>query len=192
MAISCYIFAEKETPEGVEFIGLLSNLFIPQSYRVFAFLADIANDSCIPPISTPRGVPHPTCVPDDNFFNVELYGWSWMTIQELIKFNYDQEIEDLVITNKIAKGISSTKAIAMPGQGTKTTYRKFLGEHFFTMLHKLESTGATRIVVCFEGAKAVPKETYQYIRTKELPGLPVGFVMRHPSPPSDGWKPYTE
>lgn len=107
-----------------------------RSYSLFGFLANVRNYSEIPPICEPRGWP------DDvkEYLARYVEDWdyhshSWLTIKELMEFDYDKtfvdkeyEYDDVVIIS----------------------YRKFLGEGYFENLKILMKNGVERIVFCFD------------------------------------------
>lgn len=118
-----------------------------RSYRLFGFLADVRNYSAVPPISKPRGLPEdePTL---DNFDG--LHSCSWLSVKELLEFDYDQTIEDRRVTREISPGFTDHGCTGEIGEGRMTTYREFLGEAFFDDLRKLQELKADRIVFGFD------------------------------------------
>lgn len=123
-----------------------------RSYGVFAFLAGVRNYSDIPPISPPRGWPEDFTPKEDEFGGCYLgdHSFSWLTVKELVAFDYDQPIEDRRVTRQIGPNVFSGAQTAEPGGGEQTTYRKFLGEGFFKDLAELQRIGAERIVFGFD------------------------------------------
>ncbi len=110
--------------EGDEFNEPTAEPFDWRNYGMFAFLADVRNYSHIPPISAPRGLPSDLGVTDPNQLE-DYFGdhsFSWLGLDELLAFDYDQTFEDRRTTSAADTG---------PGNGKKTTYRKFLGPTFF-------------------------------------------------------------
>lgn len=127
--------------------------FDNRSYRLFGFLAGVRNYSDVTPISEPRGFP------DDASAEVkESYAsWesdahtpSWLSVAELVAFNYDAICEDRRVTRQISPGCSDGGCTCEPGEGMTQTYREFLGEWFFKDLQELQDAGAERIVFWFD------------------------------------------
>jgi hypothetical protein len=129
MGISIWCYGERKDENrwiGVSDENLLGEAV---SYKAFAFLGDVWNSWEVPPIAEPRGLPedvssevyrayygldHPLHVlahplSDGSPANPGWYSPSWLTIQELIGFNYDTEFED------------HAPMIEMNGQGTTNT-----------------------------------------------------------------------
>jgi len=128
-----------------------------RSYGMFGFLADVRNYSAVPPISKARGLPDDIVRPEPNFYgehddNLGLgdHSYSWLTVEELSAFDYDQQIEDRRVTRQTAHNVWDGGVTAEPGEGAMTTYREFLGEGFFRDLDKLKELGAERVVFGFD------------------------------------------
>lgn len=102
-----------------------------RNYGVFGFLANVRNYSSVPPISEPRGRPDDLKYDDDSEYLGD-HSFSWLSIEELVSFDYSQEIIDHRHGAEL------------------TTYRKFLGEDFFADLLELQSIGADRVVFGFD------------------------------------------
>jgi len=66
---------------------------------------------------------------------------SWLSMEELLTYNYDQIVEDRRGNNG---------RTLEPGLGAKSTLREFLGEWFFSDLYKIRDMGAKRIVFGFD------------------------------------------
>lgn len=124
-----------------------------RSYGMFGFLAGVRNYSAVPPISEPRGIPDDYDRGRiDEFDGCSLgdHSFSWLTVAELLAFNYDQPMEDRRVARQIGPNMWSGGETAEPGGGEMTTYRKFLGEAFFHDLAELSRIGAERIVFGFD------------------------------------------
>jgi len=110
-----------------------------QSYGMFAFLAGVRNYSGITPISEPRGLPSDV----SNFSLDEIsdddHTPSWLSIQELSEFDYDQIVED-------RRNNGETLDV---GQGQLMTMREFLGPTYFRHLNQMVELGVDRIVFWF-------------------------------------------
>lgn len=123
--------------------------FVPfdwRSYGMFAFLAGVRNYSAVPPISEPRGLPDDAVQSDD----LGDHSFSWLSMDELLAFNYDQPLEDRRYTRQEGPNFFNGGATAEAGEGTMTTYREFLGKAFFADLEKLKAAGAERVVFGFD------------------------------------------
>lgn len=123
-----------------------------RSYGMYGFLADVRNYSGIEPISKPRGLPNdltPIIKNTAKMWGLDGHSHSWLTVAELLAFNYDAPMEDRR-ADFLHKTHGSGPDTCEPGDGIKTTYRKFLGEGFFTDLKKLQDMGAERIVFWFD------------------------------------------
>lgn len=116
-----------------------------RAYGMFGFLADVRNYSAIPPIAPQRGLPDDV-VDNENAENyLGDHSYSWLSVAELLAFNYDEPVEDRRVTRNHDGGCT-----AEPGGGRMTTYREFLGEAFFMYLEKLKEAGAERVVFGFD------------------------------------------
>lgn len=151
MSCDIHCYAERKTPSGWEFELQLFERY--QSYRLFGFLADVRNYSAVTPIAQPRGIP------DDvsDFVRQKYIRWcgdahssSWLSVEELLAFDYGQLTEDRHITKQIGERSWNGGCTAEPGEGKKMTFREFLGSGYFTALDRLQSRGADRIVFWFD------------------------------------------
>lgn len=115
-------------------------------YGIFGFLADVRNYSGITPLSKPRGLPD-GMKEDDRF---DYHSHSWLSVKELVDFNYDAMTEDRRCTRQTAPNCYDGGCTCEPGEGKKTTYREFLGEGFFDFLKELQDMTAARIVFWFD------------------------------------------
>jgi hypothetical protein len=128
--------------------------FVWRNYRIFSFLAGVTNYSAIQPISEPRGFPpdvreidHETL--EDMYWN-DHHSHSWLSLDELLSFDYDLPMEDRCVTRQIGPSSWSHGCTCESGEGRMTTYREFLGSSFFDELERLKAAGAERIVFCFD------------------------------------------
>ncbi|MBV8884400.1 MAG: hypothetical protein JO235_10450 [Chroococcidiopsidaceae cyanobacterium CP_BM_RX_35] len=93
--------------------------FYWQSYNLFAFLANLRNDSGCPVITPPRGLPEDWFV-EEEYPDCCYYGdpnqWvrgilqnysphSWLLLSELLEFDYDQLFEEKEELNTEARGV---------------------------------------------------------------------------------------
>ncbi len=113
------------------------------SYGLFGFLADVRNYSRVPPIAEPRGLPIDFTVREDTY--VGDHSFSWLSINELLAYDYDQPFEDRRVMRDNNGG-----ALAGPGEGKMTTLRDFLGDSYFDDLQTMVGAGVERIVFGFD------------------------------------------
>lgn len=135
-------------------------VFDRRSYALFGFLADVRNYSAVKPISQARGLPEwyikeryikelkVIDKPEWFYYEPELdriycgyHSHSWLTVKELLEFDYEQEIEDRRDYDNETCEV---------GQGAKMSYMEFLGEYYFKELALLENVGCTYIVFWFD------------------------------------------
>jgi hypothetical protein len=152
MGCDIHIYAEKVVGLEWEHIPGLEP-FNNCNYGTFGFLANVRNYSDVIPISNPRGIPSDV----SNLVKLEYEEWgidahsaSWLTVDELLLFDYDKDMEDRRITVKTGPHSWNGGATAKPGYGKKTTFREFLDEWFFKNLQELKDSGAGRIVFWFD------------------------------------------
>jgi hypothetical protein len=112
-----------------------------RSYGLFGFFANVRNYSLSPVISEPRGRPADLSGVDagDDRINEDLWSASWLSLAELIAYDYSAEFEDR----------RSGGETLPQGKGQQTTLRAFLGEGYFEELDRLQALGAQRIVFGF-------------------------------------------
>lgn len=150
MGCDIHIRAEIKSESGWEPISDFAP-FDWRQYGMYGFLANVRNYSAVPPISTPRGLPDGLPAGDyegDSYLGYHSH--SWLSVAELLAFNYDQQIEDRRVTREISPGFNNGSLTAAPGGGEITTYREFLGPAFFIDLERLRQLGADRIVFGFD------------------------------------------
>lgn len=131
-----------------------------RSYAIFGFLADVRNYSAIKPICEPRGWPEDFRYSsagrtddrywcrddyDYDFMFDEYHTHTWLSIDELLNYDYDQLVEDRRVTINNNGGCTCE-----PGDGKTETLREFLGEGFFRDLKTLKECGVERIVFAFD------------------------------------------
>lgn len=117
-----------------------------RDYGIFGFLANVRNYSHVPCIAEQRSLP------DDAAGNDYLgdHSYSWLSVAELLSFDYDAQMEDRRITVQTGPNSWNGGATSEPGGGRMTTYREFLGDAFFEDLERLKDAGAERIVFGFD------------------------------------------
>jgi hypothetical protein len=135
MGCDIHVIAERRYGDDWERISF--SPFDWRSYNMFAFLAGVRNYSAITPISEPRGLPADFDRDGDPY--VGDHSFSWLSVEELEAFDYDQTIK-------------LRRPAVEPGkvQVTMTTYRRLLGESFFRDLAAVKTLGAVRIVFGFD------------------------------------------
>lgn len=135
--------------------------FESQNYCVFAFLANVRNNFMLTPISYHPGLPdgHESIEQIINLLGdkgvVSRYPYNILEghfqvhvyLSDLIKFNYDQQFENL---RNYGPGFDDS---VEPGKGVMTTYRELLGQKYFDDLESLKNIGEwrdVRIILAFE------------------------------------------
>jgi hypothetical protein len=119
-----------------------------RSYGIFGFLADVRNHSAVPPIAPQRGLPDDVDPATRDYYEDwenGNHGASWLTLRELLVFDYDQEFEDRRMIRNGDGGVTCD-----PGEGKRVTYREFLGDAYFDDIEELKAAGAERIVFWFD------------------------------------------
>jgi len=153
MGCDIHSYAERKDESG-KYVDLDFSPFDNRSYGTFGFLADVRNYSAVPPISQPRGLPDDVSseVPErDETWGSDGHSHSWLSVAELVSFDYDSAMEDRRHTVQTGPRSWNGGATCEVGQGKKkTTFRKFLGDGFFADLKKLQDMGAERVVFWFE------------------------------------------
>jgi hypothetical protein len=132
-------------------VGSAYQPFNWRCYGIFAFLAGVRNYSGIKPIAEARGM-----APDVDYDDGDSDHWlgdhshSWLALDELLSFDYNQLTEDRRVTVQVSARAWDGARTCAEGDGKKMTYREFLGDSFFDELKKLKSMGAERIVFGFD------------------------------------------
>jgi hypothetical protein len=121
-----------------------------RSYGMYAFLAGVRNYSAVTPIAEPRGLPADADYTEDAEHWLGEHSFSWLSIDELLTFDYTQTMEDRRVTRQLAPNFISGAETCEPGEGEKTTYRDFLGDGYFEDLQKLKDAGAERVIFGFD------------------------------------------
>lgn len=152
-----------------------------RNYSIFSFLANVRNYSHCTPICEPKGLPPdsehlntPLDEPQKYIYyghdngtaftrkgeiecNINYHSCSWLTLKELLDFDYEKVFLDRRITRTtiMPNGciFSNGAALANEGEGRNITYREFLGESFFKVIDVLKSLGSpenVRIVFWFD------------------------------------------
>lgn len=143
-------YAEKKRDDGTwEIVD--SGAFDWRSYGMYGFFADIRNYSAVPPLSAVRGLPKDASADlRTESADGDGFGHSWLSIDELTAFDYDQTFEDRRTTVQTGPNSWDGGRTAEPGGGELKTYRAFLGDGFFRELQRLKDLGAERVVFWFD------------------------------------------
>ncbi|MFG6661151.1 hypothetical protein [Sulfitobacter sp. 915] len=158
MGCDIHIYTERKSAEGYELVKGAKFIEGPdpfdwRSYGMFGFLAGVRNYSAVTPIADPRGLPRDvsTEVAEEyETWSRDAHSASWISVSELVAFDYGQVIEDRRVTVQMGPNHWDGGGTAEPGGGRPMTYREFLGHRFFDDLQKLSEAGADRIVFWFD------------------------------------------
>lgn len=153
MGCDIHCFAEKRNEVGVFKILKSVEPFDVRSYRLFGFLAGVRNYSAITPIALPRGIPEDASAwvaEEHESWSCDAHSASWLSVAELLAFDYEAECEDRRCTRRMPGGCISGGETRDPGQGVKQSYREFLGQSFFDDLEALKQEGAERVIFWFD------------------------------------------
>jgi len=127
-----------------------------QDYGLFGFLADVRNHSHSPVIAEPRGLPDDADLlpfEREEALWCDYHSHSWLTLAELLAYDYDQVFWDRRVTKQRPNGVWDGAALADEGEGAHPTLREFLGEHYFRRLDDLSKLGDpqdVRVVFWFD------------------------------------------
>lgn len=130
--------------------------FEGRNYGIFGFLANVRNYSFVPPIAEPRGLPEGVSKPvqeSNENWDGDGHSHSWLSLKELLDFDYDRTFEDRRCTKQIGPNAWNGAADAGEGNGKQVTFREFLGTHFFRDLEIMSKVGPAedvRIVFWFD------------------------------------------
>lgn len=147
--MGCDIHMQAERKVDGKWQIVPGNFFDWRGYNVFAFLAGVRNYSGVTPIASPRGLPDDAVMADDGD-DLGDHSFSWLSLDELLAFDYAASTEDRRVTVQTGPNSWYGGATAEPGGGKMMTYREYLMEGFFEELEKLKAAGAERIVFGFD------------------------------------------
>jgi len=150
--VTIHAFAERMDSQGNWQYVPGIDPFDLSDYTLYAWLADVRNYSDMTPIAQPRGLPADASAHVAELFQEHrgAHGCSWLSVDELLAFDYDAPCEDCVKYTEISPGYS-TGARVPAGQGIMSTYRKiFEWSSLFDDLADLRAAGAGRVVVWFD------------------------------------------
>ena len=151
--MGCDIHAYPERRDGNKWIALYGEAFDWRAYGLYGFLAGVRNYSDVPPIAPQRGVPEdmsPQVAEEYYDWGSDRHSPSWLSMDELLSFDYDQPVEDRRVTRQLGPNLFNGGSTAEPGGGRMTTFREFLGADYFKELDRLKALGAERIVFWFD------------------------------------------
>jgi hypothetical protein len=153
MGCDIHAHAEKRNASGKWERLTIPEPFDWRSYGLFGFLADVRNYSAVPPIAPRRGLPSDASADvrhDSEEWAGDGHSHSWLSLEEILSFNYDAAMEDRRVTRQVAANAWDGGCTADPGGGEQTTFRAFLGPKYFEELDRLKAAGVERIVFWFD------------------------------------------
>lgn len=153
MGCDIHSFAEKKDANGIWKIIPDLSPFDWRSYALYGWLANVRNYSGLVPISERRGLPEAVSleVKDKHaLWDCDAHSTSWLTVEELLAFDYDQPCEDRRVSRQIGPNHWDGGQTCEAGEGRMTTYREMFGERLFEDLEKLKAAGAERVVFWFD------------------------------------------
>jgi hypothetical protein len=95
--------------------------FDVRDYGLFGFLADVRNSSAVVPIAEPRGIPEDASPEVWAAWGEWAHTPSWLTVQELVEFDYGQLMNDRRVTRQIGPKSFDHSATGSPSEGTPKT-----------------------------------------------------------------------
>lgn len=152
MGCDIHSFAEKKDEHGNWEVIPDFEPFDTRSYGLFGWLANVRNYSALTPIAERRGVPDDASAHvkyDYEACDCDAHSASWLSVDELLSFNYDSPCEDRRVTRQTSYGWDGG-CTCEPGEGRQTTYREFFSDYFFKDLEKLKELGAERVIFWFD------------------------------------------
>lgn len=130
-----------------------ARLPLAQNYTLFGWLADVRNYAQVPPLTARRGLPIDA---DRELLQMAdaagargCYAFSWVSLRELLAFDYDATFEDRRTSNAAGPRGDTVP----PGMGERTSYRAALGPSLFECIRKLQALGEPddlRVVFWFD------------------------------------------
>ncbi|MCY9186471.1 hypothetical protein [Bacillus halotolerans] len=126
------------------------SIYRGRNYHLFSILAGVRNYRGLTPISSPKGLPKDVCIEiknESDFFASDGHSHSYLTLKELLQYNWDEEIEavDFADSKELAIEEYGDKIISInPSMvGVKVTYKATLREmqkdFFMTTVEKMKS-----------------------------------------------------
>lgn len=151
MGCDIHAYVERRDGSGNWEYDAACPMFDGRNYSLFGWLADVRNYSKVPSIVAGRGLPADVsdAVREDyDEWGCDAHSASWVSADELARFDYEVTFEDLRTTVGGNGGHT-----ADPGGGEVVTYRQFLGAWYFAeldTLKRLAEGGPTRVVFWFD------------------------------------------
>jgi hypothetical protein len=151
MGCNIHLFPERKDKRGVfKSAKFPFETLDDRHYARFGFLAGVRNYADIPVLVAPRGLPRDSALDRDAYLlDHDYHTWSWFTVDELLAFDYTQQVENRRVTRKV-NGIVNGGCTCEPGEGEMTTYMDLLGHDFVDELKAMKKAGIDRIVFCFD------------------------------------------
>jgi hypothetical protein len=129
-----------------------------RSYSLFGFLANVRNYSKTAVICEPKGLPNDSeylnekkakSLPffseesnSDELLNCDEYHpKSWLTLSELLAFDYSLQFWDRRVMKKESQNVWNGASLAEEGEGRRISYKDFLGEYFFLHIEEMKQLG---------------------------------------------------
>ncbi len=164
MGADIHCFAEVKKYGKWEINTEIDEPFGNRNYGVFGFLADVRNYCCIPRIAELKGLPN-----DSEYLNskgrwdktrrleiendVDYHSCSYLTLKELIDFDYTKTFENLRYTETYGN-VSNGAAVHEKGEGEIVSFEDYLGATFFRDIEILkildENPENVRVVFYFD------------------------------------------
>jgi hypothetical protein len=130
MGCDIHPYAEVRTAIGWEVADGV-HPFDSRHYGIFGFLADVRNYSRSPVLAHPRGLPDDvTALVAARADWSDAHSHSWLSLAELLAYDYEQVIWDRRITRTRPNGVLDGAALADEGEGKHLPLREFLGNSF--------------------------------------------------------------
>lgn len=130
MGTDIYAFVEICKDDKWEYI---QPCFDFRSYGIFGFLAGIRNYSQVPSIFPRKGWPKDCSQEQD----IDHYGASFITLKELLDFDYEALVEDRRISKRMPEGWINGTFTVEPGKGEVMKWKDFLGENFMNEIKEI-------------------------------------------------------
>ena len=153
MGCDIHVCAERRDGDRWVHVSIEAEPFSNRNYCVFGFLANVRNYFAVQPIATPRGFPADAsdyARDDYEYYACDVHTPSWLMVEELTNYDYDQTIEDRRYIRQEGPNYFNGAATCELGAGKRVPLREFLGEKFFGDLAALSEAGAERVVFWFD------------------------------------------
>lgn len=127
-----------------ELASTVLDALLVRNFDRYAFLAGQTNNAGIRPISPPRGLPEDASLIArelSSLMGTDAWGRSWLTIDELMAFDYDQPLRFL-------DGFCPATNLPAKAAGT---YRQMLGDEMILAVRELKARRFERLVIWFDG-----------------------------------------